>query len=98
MSSRISIFSNSVAVTLAIILLSGCAAQRTYNEGKDLASREKIEDALGKFQSAMAQDPKNFEYRIAYMQTRSRAIDGFLERADRLAAAEKLTESEALYK
>ncbi|MGZ3238099.1 MAG: secretin N-terminal domain-containing protein, partial [Burkholderiaceae bacterium] len=79
------------------LLLAGCAAERSYHDGKELVKSDKVEDALTKFQLAMAQDPQNYEYRMAYLQTKERAVSNYLEKADRLADAEKTDDAEKLY-
>jgi general secretion pathway protein D len=89
-----------VAATLCLltgILLSGCAAQMSYRDGKEFVAHDKIEEGLAKFQEASAQDPQNFEYRVAYLQTREKAMSGYLSQADRLAATGKRADAEKLY-
>jgi general secretion pathway protein D len=88
------------AVSLCLfagMLLTGCAAQTSYRDGKELVAHDKIEEGLAKFQEASAQDPQNFEYRVAFLQTRERAVSGYLSQADRLAAAGKRADAEKLY-
>ena len=68
------------------VLLAGCAAQMAYRDGKNLVSQGKVEEGLAKFQEALAQDPRDVDYRSAYLQTRERALSSFVEQGDRLAA------------
>ncbi|MFJ2988656.1 cohesin domain-containing protein [Collimonas sp. NPDC087041] len=79
------------------LLLSGCAAQLSYRDGKEFIAQDKIEEGLAKFQEASAQDPQNFEYRVAYLQTRERAVSTYLSQADRFAVSGKRAEAEKLY-
>ncbi len=76
-----------LSITLALaLMLAGCASQQAYNDGKSLVAQGKIEEGLAKFQEALVQDPHDVQYRQAYLQTRERALSGFIEQADRLAA------------
>jgi general secretion pathway protein D len=86
-----------IAWLCAAAMLSGCAAEREYKDGKDLVAQDKVELGLVKFQQAMADDPANFEYKAAYMQTRERAVAAYATQADALAQAGKQAEAEALY-
>lgn len=88
---------NWCASLLAGFALVGCAAQMSYREGKDLLAQGKVEEGLGKFQEAIAHDPRTAEYRAAFLQTRDRAVAGFIERADRQADAGHWGEAEKLY-
>lgn len=85
------------ASLIAGFALAGCAAQMAYREGKDLVAQGKVEQGLGKFQEAIAHDPRTAEYRAAYLQTRDRAVAGYIERADRQADAGQWDEAEKLY-
>jgi general secretion pathway protein D len=89
---------SSITLLFLIITLSGCAGQFAYSDGKELVAQDKVEEGLGKFQEAMKRDPKNAEYKEAYLQTRERAGYSWLEQADRLAAANKRSEAEKLYR
>ncbi len=79
------------------IVLAGCAAQMAYRDGKDLVAQDKPEEALAKFQEALVRDPHNVEYRQAWLQTRERSIDAFLDQADRQAASGASDEARKLY-
>jgi general secretion pathway protein D len=80
------------------VTLAGCAAQMAYRDGKELVAQDKVEAGLTKFQEAIGRDPRNVEYKEAYLQTRERAGYSWLEQADRLAAAGKRTDAEKLYR
>jgi len=71
---------------IATILMTGCAAQQAYRDGKDLIAQGKVEEGMAKFQEALAHDPQDVQYRQAYLQTREHALNSFIEQADRLAA------------
>ncbi len=89
--------SPSLALLLAL-LLAGCAAQNTFTEGKRLVAQDQVEQGLAKFQQAMAEEPKNLQYKAAYMQTRERALASYIYKADTLAAAGKPAEAETHYR
>jgi len=91
---RIAIVCTSILIT---VVLTGCAAQLAYRDGKDLVAQGKAEEGMVKFQEALAQEPRNAEYKGAYIQIRDRLIAGYVEQADRLADAGKRTDAEKLY-
>ncbi|AMO98364.1 bacterial type II and III secretion system family protein [Collimonas arenae] len=68
-----------------------------YRDGKELIAQDKIEEGLAKFKDASAQDPQNYEYRIAYSRTKERAISAYLMQADNLAGVGKRPEAEQFY-
>lgn len=80
-----------------ILTLAGCAAQFAYRDGKELVAQGKVEEGLGKIQEAMTADPRNVEYKSAYLQTRDRTLIRYLEQADRQAAADKWSDAGKLY-
>ncbi|MEC5217697.1 general secretion pathway protein D [Actimicrobium sp. GrIS 1.19] len=82
---------------LVMVLVVGCAAQNAFRDGKALVAQDKVEEGLQKFQDAAKADPANFEYRTAYIQTRERAIQSYLEKGDRMAALRKRPEAESFY-
>ena len=92
-----SIFKRLFIGLLLGVTVAGCAAQMAYRDGKELVAQDKVEAALAKFKDASVRDPRNAEYREAYLQTRERAGYTWLAQADRLAAAGKRSEAEKLY-
>ncbi len=79
--------SRRVALPLAALLLAGCSAQMAYREGRTLVEEDKIEAGLAKYQQAIAADPANPLYRVAFLQARDRNATRLLERADRALAS-----------
>jgi general secretion pathway protein D len=79
------------------IALAGCAAQMAYRDGKNLVAQGKGEEGLIKFQQALAKEPRNAEYKGAYIQTRDRLVASYIEQADRLADAGKRSDAEKFY-
>lgn len=82
---------------LVALFMGGCAAQMAFREGKELIAQGQVEDGLGKFQEAIAHDPRTAEYRVAYLQARDRAVIAYIEQADRLVDAGKWSDAEKLY-
>lgn len=79
------------------LLVAGCAGQLAYREGKTLAKEGKNEAALAKFQEAVNHDPRDPEYRAAYIQTRDRAVTQYVNQADRLLQDGKTSDAEKSY-
>ncbi len=87
-----------LALTLACaIVLSGCAAQTAYQEGRELASTGKTVEALAKFDHAAQLDPRSAEYRIAGIQTRERLIVEALTSGQRAVTAERFDEAKLAF-
>ena len=84
-------------VPLSCLLLSACAGQQAFRDGKDLIAQNRIEEGLQKFQQAVNADPASAQYKSAWLQTRERAITNFLSQAER-SSASKPQEALALYK
>jgi general secretion pathway protein D len=78
-------------------LLTGCAAQMAYRDGRNLIEEGKIEDGLVRLHQAVEGDPRNVEYQQTWLQSRDRALQRFLDDADRLATAGKPADAKALY-
>ncbi|HWJ95294.1 MAG TPA: secretin N-terminal domain-containing protein, partial [Telluria sp.] len=78
-----------LAVLLAVLALAGCAAERAYREGNDLAAQDRTEAALSKYREAIAADATNPHYKFAFLRTRDAATVRVLEQADRELAAGK---------
>ena len=67
---------------LCVLLLSGCAAQIAYRDGRDLAERGQGAAALVKFEEAANLDKGGAQYRIAVLQTRENLINAALAEAE----------------
>lgn len=80
------------------LLLWGCAGQLAYRDGRSLVEAGQVEAGLAKFQEAIKASPLDAEYKAAYVQTRERAIQTYLEQADRTASTGQYGEAEQLYK
>ncbi len=86
-----------LTASLGVMLLSACAGQMAYRNGKELVADGKVEQGLAKFQEALTYEPRDAQFRSAYLQTRERALNSYLEQADRLAASGQRTEAEKFY-
>jgi len=76
-----------LALLVAVpIVLTGCAAERAYRDGKDLVAQGKVDEGLAKLQQAVTQDPHDAHYRAAWLAERESAVARFDEEGDRLAA------------
>ncbi|MDC8757635.1 secretin N-terminal domain-containing protein [Janthinobacterium fluminis] len=76
------------AAALALLLaLCGCAAQQAYRDGRALLAQDQVEAGLLRLQDAVAREPGNAEYKMAYLGARDGAIARYLERAERAYAA-----------
>jgi general secretion pathway protein D len=72
-----------LALALAALALTGCAAQMAYRDGDKLAADDKVEAALVKYQEAIAADPGNAQYRTAWLKARDRNTTRLVEQAER---------------
>jgi general secretion pathway protein D len=70
-----------------LALLSGCAGQQAYRDGRELIAQNQVPAGLQKLQEALQQDPGNAQYRSAYLQARERATSTGLQQAERQAQA-----------
>ncbi|WP_254606980.1 cohesin domain-containing protein [Rhodoferax sp. BAB1] len=56
------------------LVLAGCASERAYREGQDLAREGRSEEALERFEDASRRDAGSAQYRIAVLQTREALV------------------------
>ncbi|MNS03126.1 Type IV pilus biogenesis and competence protein PilQ precursor [compost metagenome] len=80
------------------LLLSGCAAQMAYRDGQQLVAAGKSEESLIKFQEALEKDPREAEYKLAYIQTRNKLISDLVSEGEHLARSGNSTEAEKVYR
>jgi len=90
-------FSRTVCVAVILSLLSGCAAQQTFDEGSKLVQQDKPEQGLQKMHEASRMDPGQVEFKTKYYYARDASISGFLEQADRDIAARRYQEAGNLF-
>jgi general secretion pathway protein D len=76
-----------LSLPLLALLLSGCTAQMAYNEGQSLVEKDQVEAGLRKYQQAVAADPGNPKYKLAFLRTRDRNATRLIGEAERALAA-----------
>ncbi len=69
-------------LALAVLVLTGCAAQREHRDGLDLAAQGKSEQALNSLRRANELEPENVRYKLDYVMQRNVAIRNLVERGD----------------
>lgn len=77
---RISDLLGTISVAL---VLTGCAAERAYQQGNALVAEDKVAAGLVKYQEAIAVDPGNPVYKAAFLRARDVAAIRILGQADR---------------
>jgi len=80
------------------LLLAGCAAEQAYKDGVTLMGAGKPEESMAKFEEALAHDPRDVQYRSAWLAAREHALTLSVEQADKLAAKGAFDESRKLYR
>ncbi|MDR1276064.1 MAG: general secretion pathway protein GspD [Candidatus Accumulibacter sp.] len=97
MNSRIRKWLVVVAVPL-VCGLCGCAADRLFNEGKNLIDSGAREEGFARVEEAIVMDPTNPEYRLFLKSRREALIPSLLAGADEKMARESFAEAEADYR
>jgi len=69
-------------VAILLCLLSGCAGERAFREGKGLVAAGNIEAGLEKLKQAISEEPTNGEFRQSYLQTREIAVNRWIDEID----------------
>jgi general secretion pathway protein D len=87
-----------LAALLAVLALAGCAAQRAYREANALMARDEVDAGLVKYREALAADPANAVYKLAYLRARDGATVRLLEQADRALADGRALEAQQDYR
>jgi general secretion pathway protein D len=75
------------------LLLTGCAAQRAFDEGQGLIEQGKVEEGLAQMGKAYRLDPGNSKYRAQYFKRREATVFQWLTQAE--AAKNKASWEEA---
>lgn len=83
---------------LAIYLLAGCAAERSFREGKTLLSEGKVEEGLSQLENAVREDPETLEYRTYLIKQRESYAKQMLAQADNSLLNGRFDEAEAAYR
>lgn len=81
-----------------VLLLAGCAAEEAYKDGVSLMGAGKPEESMAKFEEALTHDPRDVQYRSAWLRAREQALTRSVEQADKLASKGAFDESHKLYR
>jgi len=100
-SHRVRAWSVANALALALVgaaLLTGCAAQRTYQEGQSLIAQGKAEEGLAKIEQASHLDPESAEYRLSLLNGREHYAMLLCDQADAARKAAQWDAAARLYR
>ena len=86
-----------IALSIALLALAGCAAQRAFDEGRELIDAGKIPEGLAKIDEAYRLDPRNQSYREQYIKQRDFAVQRYLALADKARVSNLFDEAQAAY-
>jgi general secretion pathway protein D len=86
-----------IALSIALMVLAGCAAQRAFDEGRELIDAGKIPEGLAKIDEAYRLDPRNQSYREQYIKQRDFAVQRYLALADKARVSNLFDEAQAAY-
>ncbi|MBI2745260.1 MAG: general secretion pathway protein GspD [Burkholderiales bacterium] len=79
------------------LVLAGCASERAYREGQDLAREGRTEDALVRFEEASRRDADSAKFRIAVLQTREGLVSAALAAGRKALDEERYDDARAAY-
>lgn len=80
------------------LLLTGCAAQRAFDEGQSLFEQGRVEEGLVQMDKAYRLDPDNSEYRAQYFKRREIAVYQWLSQAEAAKNKSNWEEAENYYR
>lgn len=87
-----------IVLLAAAWALAGCSGMMAYREGNALLAAGKVEAGLAKLEEASKLDPKNAEYRIAYVTRRTSIINRLNLSAESARREGRLTDAEKAYR
>ncbi|MBU1482177.1 MAG: general secretion pathway protein GspD [Gammaproteobacteria bacterium] len=82
---------------LAALLLAGCAAQRAFDNGRNLFEQGRVEEGLSQMDKAYRLEPDNSEFRSQYYKRREAAVYQWLSQAEAAKYNSNWEEAENLY-
>lgn len=82
---------------LIAVALTGCASDRAYREGQDLAREGRTEEALARFEDASREDADSAKLRIAVLQTREALVSGALAAGRKALDEERYDDARVAY-
>lgn len=92
------ILKNPLLLLLAVLLLAGCAAERSFREGKTLLSEGRTEEGLSRLEQAVKEDPESVEYRAYLFKQREKIAGQILVQADTDLINNRFDEADAAYR
>jgi general secretion pathway protein D len=84
-------------LSIALLALAGCAAQRAFDQGRELIDAGKIPEGLAKIDEAYKLDPQNKSYREHYFRQRDFAVQRYLALAEKARVSDLFDEAQAAY-
>lgn len=82
---------------LLALVLAGCASERAYREGQELAREGRAEEALERFEDASRRDADSAQYRIAVLQTREALVSAALAAGRKALDEERYDDARAAF-
>ncbi len=86
-----------LVLSIAFLVLTGCAAQRAFDEGRELIDAGKIPEGLARIDEAYRLDPRNQSYREQYIKQRDFAVQRYLTLAEKARISNLFDEAQAAY-
>ena len=90
--------SNIIFVVPLLCMLTGCATDRHFQQGRELLGRGEYDAAVSELELAVGEQPDNRQFQIALREARERKVLDLSKQARQLKIAGKDTEAEALYR
>ena len=85
-------------VLVVFVLLTACAGEQSFREGRELLSQGKVDQGLAKLQQATRDAPTNPQFRTGFLRERERNALQYTTVAESLRANGQLAEAEAMYR
>ncbi len=86
-----------IALSIAFLILAGCAAQRAFDEGRELIDAGRIPEGLARIDEAYRLDPRNQSYREQYIKQRDFAVQRTLALAEKARLGNLFDEAQSAY-
>jgi general secretion pathway protein D len=96
-------FKMTIALSLLLLLVGGCAGRRAFETGKDLMQAGMYDEAVSEYSRAVSKEPENKKYRMRFLEAREIAAQHhlkkgrvFVSQEDYRAAAAEFEQAAAL--
>lgn len=73
-----------VPVTLAALMLGGCAGELAFRAGNTLVEQGRTEEALVQYEQAVQQSPRDAKFKLAVISLKNQTIDAYIVEMERL--------------